>query len=132
MHPALPANKELKLFLAPSTKTEEQGISSKKSLWSSPPPVSIETIFSKILSFFTINNSHNSGEKWTLAIVLTGHNLDVIFEKSKSKIKCLYAVVGENLCSHWRGKRCQRQPVSDTRIGRFYLFFRSQTNITAL
>lgn len=81
MHPALPANKELKLFLAPSTKTEEQGISSKKPLWSSLPPVSIETVFSKILSFITINNSHSSGKKWSLAIVLTGSKLDVILEK---------------------------------------------------
>lgn len=132
MHPALPANKELKHFLAPATKTEEQGISSKKPLWSSPPPVSTETIFSKILSFITINNSQSSGKKWTLAIVVTGRKLGVTLEKSKSKIKCLYAVVGENLCSHWGWKRCQRQPVSDTRIGRFYPFLRSQTNISAL
>lgn len=53
MHPSLPANKEFKLFLASSTKGKEQGISSKKPLWSSPPPVSIETIFSKIILIYS-------------------------------------------------------------------------------
>lgn len=63
--------------------------------------------------------------------MFTGRKLDVILEKSKSKIKCLQLLV-RILYSHWRWKRGQRQPVSDSGIGRFYLLLRLQTNITAL
>lgn len=51
-HPSLPANKEFKLFHHLQRK-KSRGISSKKPLWSSPPPVSIETVFSKIILIYS-------------------------------------------------------------------------------
>lgn len=45
-HPSLPANKEFKLS-GIIYRGKRAGEFPKKPLWSSPPPVSIETVFSK-------------------------------------------------------------------------------------